>query len=93
MVDTRFQDGRVERRDLAGTWTGVAAGSLAGIALVAMLPIWGTIVDAAIGVVLGGALGGWLGKTIIAQISADDWEPLTSRRSYVGARAPDTDTP
>jgi hypothetical protein len=92
MVDTRFQDGRVERRDLAGIWTGVAVGGLVGIGLAAVLPLWGTIVDAMIGVVLGAAAGGWLGKTIIARISADDWEPWTSRRSYVGAHAPDVDT-
>jgi uncharacterized membrane protein len=91
MVDTRFQDGRMQRRNLTGIATGLASGALVGLALGWLLPRTGSLVSAAVGIVIGAAAGALLGMLLIRRVSPDDWEPLTSHRSYVGAHAPDAD--
>jgi hypothetical protein len=92
MVDTRFEDGRVQRRDLTGVWTGALAGGLIAFVVAALLPAIGSLATAAVGIVLGGCVGALLGRIIVRRVSADDWEPLASRRSHVGARAPDAES-
>jgi hypothetical protein len=92
MVDTRFEDGRVQRRDLTGVWTGAAAGALVAIVVAVLMPLAGTAAATAVGIALGACAGAWLGRSVVRQVSADDWEPFASHRSYVGARAPDAES-
>jgi membrane protein implicated in regulation of membrane protease activity len=92
MVDTRFEDGRAQRRDLTGIWTGSAAGALVALVLTFLLPLSGSPRATALGMLIGALAGAWLGRLVIRRVSADDWEPLNSQRSYVGARAPDAET-
>jgi hypothetical protein len=91
MVDTRFEDGRAQRRDLTGIWTGAAAGALIALVVAVLVPLVGSVAATAVGVVFGACAGAWLGRRLIRRVSADDWEPLTSHRSFVGARAPDAE--
>jgi phage tail tape-measure protein len=90
MVDTRFQDGRAQRRDLTGIGAGVAAGALAGLALGWLLHV-GSLVGATLGALLGAAAGALVGRLVVRRVNTDDWDPLPSRRSHVGVKTPDTD--
>jgi uncharacterized membrane protein len=91
MVDTRFQDGRAQRRDLTGIGTGVAAGALVGLGLGWLLPHVGGALGALVGAVIGGLGGALLGRMLVRRVSKDDWDPLPSRRSHVGVSQPDID--
>ena len=92
MVDTRFEDGRVQRRDLTGVWTGAAAGALVAIVVAVLIPIAGTAAATAVGIVLGAGAGAWLGRSVVRQVSADDGS-CSPATDCTWARAPPTPNP
>ena len=83
-IDRRFEDDREERRDL----TGIAAGALVGGLLGAVVALVSGVGAVAL-VAVGGVLGAAAGKGVASRISHYEWDPRTSGRPHVGAKAPD----
>lgn len=70
--------------------TGAAVGAAVGVLIGALLPGGGPT-SAAVGAAAGGFLGAVAGRALAARVVIDDWEPLPTPQSYVGARVPDVD--
>ena len=70
--------------------TGAATGGGLGLLLGALLPGIGSAIAAAIGAAIGATTGALLGRALVGRVTVDDWEPSPGARSYVGARAPDS---
>jgi hypothetical protein len=87
MVDHRYQDDRLERRNRSGLGVGAAFGVTAGAVLGLVLPGAAIITAGIVGAGVGSAVGRWL----VTRVSVDDLDPLASKRPYVGAQAPDAD--
>jgi hypothetical protein len=79
-------DERVRSRDRACLVSGLAVGAGLGALAGAFARPNGAFLTVA-----GAVAGAIVGKLVALQISADDWDPHWSRRSYVGASSPDDD--
>jgi hypothetical protein len=88
MIDRRYQDDRMQRRNRSGVGVGAALGVAAGVGLGFVLPG----VAAVAGGVLGAGVGGAVGRWLIRRVSVLDFDPYVSKRPYVGAQAPDADS-
>jgi hypothetical protein len=86
MYEHELDDQRARRRDRACAGTGLLAGAGLGLLAGAFIPPGGIVLS-----VVGAVAGVVAGRAIAPRISADDWEPRSSRRSYVGASSPDDD--
>ena len=86
MSGDEIEDGRARRRDRACVATGALTGAGLGVLAGTFLPPGGVAFA-----VFGAAVGGVVSRFVALRISPDDWDPLFSRRSYVGTRSPDDD--
>lgn len=87
MVDRRYEDDRLKRRNRSGLGVGAALGIAAGAGLGLILPGVALVTGSVVGAGLGGAFGRWF----IRLVSVDEFDPNMSKRPYVGAQAPDAD--
>ncbi len=88
MVDHRYEDDRLRRRNRSGLGVGAALGVAAGTGLGLILPGAAAITVGLVGAGVGGAVGRWF----VTRVSVDEFDPNASKRPYVGAQAPDADT-
>ena len=88
MVDRRYEDDRLRRRNRSGLGVGAALGVAAGAGLGLVLPGVAAATAGLVGAGVGSAIGRWL----VARVSVDEFDPNISKRPYVGAQAPDIDT-
>jgi hypothetical protein len=80
------EDDRPLRRDATSIAAGMVVGGGMG-ALAGIVARPAALLLALAGVLVGGVVGGWIGS----RLSTDEWDPSSSRRSYVGANSPDDD--
>jgi phage tail tape-measure protein len=88
MIDRRYEDDRLRRRNRSGLGVGAMLGVAAGTGLGLVLPGIAAVTGGLVGAGLGGAVGRWL----VRRVSVDEFDPYLSERPYVGAQAPDADT-
>ena len=87
MVDRRYEDDRLRRRNRSGLGVGAALGIAAGTGLGLVLPGVAAVTAGLVGAGVGSAFGRWL----VTRVSVDEFDPNVSQRPYVGAQAPDAD--
>ncbi len=90
-VRNALEDGRFERRSRAGIGAGAGCGAALGLVLALVLPAVHGLLPVFLVVVVGGAVGAMLGRSMATRINDVDWEPEGSPRPYVGAHTPDAD--
>lgn len=88
MTDHRYEDDRLRRRNRSGLGVGAALGVAAGAGLGFVLPGIAAVTAGLVGGGVGTAVGRWLAS----RVSVDEFDPNVSKRPYVGAQAPDSDT-
>jgi hypothetical protein len=88
MIDRRYEDDRMQRRNRSGLGVGAALGVAAGVGLGFVLPGVAAVTGGLVGAGVGGVVGRWL----VTRVSVDEFDPEVSKRPYVGAQAPDADS-
>ena len=87
MIDGRYEDDRLRRRNRSGLGVGAAFGVAAGTGLGLVLPGVAAVAAGLVGAGVGGAFGRWL----VSRVSVDEFDPNGSKRPFVGTQAPDAD--